>query len=83
VETQEQLVSLLDRLLESSGVSVALGEELAEPGLRHFALVAAPYGAASGPLGVLGVIGPRRMDYRHVIPLVSYCSERVTEKLEP
>ena len=32
-------------------------------------------------LGVLGVIGPRRMDYGRVIPLVHYCSELVTRKL--
>ncbi len=83
VETQEQLVSLLDHLLETQGVSVALGEELAEPGLNRFALVAAPYGLDSGRLGVLGVIGPQRMDYSHVIPLVSYCSQQVTAKLEP
>ena len=38
---------------------------------------------ASGqePLGVLGVIGPQRMDYGRVIPLVHYCSELVTRKL--
>ncbi|HEB90389.1 MAG TPA: heat-inducible transcriptional repressor HrcA [Deltaproteobacteria bacterium] len=33
-------------------------------------------------LGVLGVIGPRRMDYGQVIPLVSYCSELLTRKLQ-
>jgi heat-inducible transcriptional repressor len=32
-------------------------------------------------LGVLGVIGPQRMDYGRVIPLVHYCSELVTRKL--
>ena len=36
---------------------------------------------AARPLGVLGVIGPARMDYARVIPLVSYCSQLVTEKL--
>jgi len=45
------------------------------------ALVAAPYGAASQPLGALGVIGPSRMDYARVIPLVEYLSTLVTEKL--
>jgi heat-inducible transcriptional repressor len=34
-----------------------------------------------GALGVLGVIGPQRMDYGRVIPLVHYCSELVTRKL--
>jgi heat-inducible transcriptional repressor len=80
------------------GVLVSLGEELEELGLGDCALVAIAYGAASpsgmGPsrgvagqdesaLGVLGVIGPNRMDYGRVIPLVSYCSRLVTEKLTP
>ena len=34
-----------------------------------------------GSLGVLGVIGPQRMDYGRVIPLVSYCADLVTRKL--
>jgi heat-inducible transcriptional repressor len=38
-------------------------------------------GSDDGSLGVLGVIGPQRMDYGRVIPLVSYCAELVTRKL--
>jgi heat-inducible transcriptional repressor len=38
-------------------------------------------GFEDGSLGVLGVIGPQRMDYGRVIPLVSYCAEIVTRKL--
>ena len=33
-----------------------------------------------GMLGVLGVIGPQRMDYGRVIPMVSYCAELMTRK---
>jgi hypothetical protein len=75
-----------------------LGEDLEELGLGDCALVAIAYGATSpsgmgssrggagqdeSALGVLGVIGPNRMDYGRVIPLVSYCSRLVTEKLTP
>lgn len=77
-------------------VSVSLGEELEELGLHNCAMVAVSYGHArpsalgdgegkapeeDPALGVLGVIGPNRMDYGRVIPLVSYCSRLVTEKL--
>ena len=81
VEARERLVELLDSVINDRGASVALGDDLVESGLDRCALVAAPYGDGSRPLGVLGVIGPRRMDYGHVIPLVSYCSCFVTEKL--
>jgi heat-inducible transcriptional repressor len=93
LETQERLVEVLDQVLDGAGsqVSVSFGNELEEPGLRQCALVAVPYGlsagspalgeAGGGPLGVLGVLGPTRMDYARIIPLVSYCSQLVTEKL--
>jgi transcriptional regulator of heat shock response len=62
---------------------MSLETELGEPSLRDFALVAVAYGSSSEPgaTGVLGVIGPQRMDYGRVIPLVHYCSELVTRKL--
>ncbi len=98
VETQERLLEVLNQLLESDvqSVSISLGEELEDPGLRNCAVVAIPYGrgcdadpdadvyadtAGGRALGVLGVIGPNRMDYARVIPLVSYCSRLVTLKL--
>ena len=59
------------------------GEELDEPELGRLALVAAPYGAHDAPLGVLGVIGPRRMDYPRVVALVRYLGTLVTERLLP
>lgn len=81
VETQERLLAILDGLLEADGVRVTFGNDLDEPGLRHCVLVAAPYGDAGSPIGVLGVIGPNRMDYARIIPLVECLSELLTERL--
>lgn len=80
IETRQALLQVVDRVLGAGGVTVALGEELGEPGLRQLALVAAPYGSGVAP-GVLGVIGPWRMDYARVMALVGYLSELVTRKL--
>jgi heat-inducible transcriptional repressor len=81
IETREALLQVVERVLGAGrGVTVALGEELGEPGLRQLALVAAPYGSGLAP-GVLGVIGPWRMDYARVMALVGYLSELVTRKL--
>jgi heat-inducible transcriptional repressor len=70
-------------MLDREGVAVAIGEEIEDPALRGCALVARRYGSGPGaaPLGVLGVIGPSRMDFGRVIPLVDYVSEVVTGKL--
>ena len=81
VETKERLLELLDKTLDGDGVSVAFGEELEEPALHDCALVASRYGGPGAPLGVLGVIGPSRMNYARVIPLVRYLSEVITGKL--
>jgi len=83
VETKERLLALLEKTLEGHGhgVSVAFGEELEEPSLHDCALVATRYGGPGAPLGMLGVIGPSRMNYARVIPLVRYLSEVITGKL--
>ena len=78
LERGERLVDLLEGLLEGEGVSVSLGDELDTHGLGGCAMVAAPYGDSAG---ILGVIGPARMDYGRIIPLVDYCSQIVTDKL--
>ena len=87
MEDNEKLAAVLEGLLGARGVQVSLGDELAEPGLQHCALVSSPYafGAGScepalGAQGLVGVIGPSRMDYPRVIPLVDLCSRMVAEK---
>jgi heat-inducible transcriptional repressor len=83
LETKERLLEVLDRMLARQGVTVAIGEEIEDPALRRCAVVARGYGSGPGdaPLGILGVIGPSRMDFSRVIPLVDYLSEVVTGKL--
>lgn len=82
LEEKERLLEVLDRVLAVEGVRVLLGGETDDPALRRCALVASHYGEGEGaPLGVVGVIGPTRMDYGRVIPLVGYLSQVMTEKL--
>jgi heat-inducible transcriptional repressor len=81
LEAKESLLQILRKLIEAKAVTVVFGEDLEAPELRRLALVAAPYGAADAPLGVVGVIGPRRMDYPRVVPLVGYVSTLVSERL--
>jgi len=81
LETKARLLEVLDQMLDNSGVCVAFGDEVDEPGLRRCALVASHYGASEAPLGMLGVIGPVRMDYGHIIPVVDYLSQAITGRL--
>jgi heat-inducible transcriptional repressor len=93
LETKEQLLAVLDELLSREGtyagegaaatqsVHVLLGEEAASAGLRDCALVVSRYGDERDPSGLLGVIGPSRMNYPFVIPFVDYLSQVVSHKL--
>jgi len=81
VETQDRLVGLLDQVLDSDGVRVSFGFESDTTGLERCAIVTAPYGDPSAPLGLLGVLGPNHMNYGRVIPLVEFLSRMVSERL--
>jgi heat-inducible transcriptional repressor len=82
VEEKERLVTLVDQVVEGTGVRIAISADLSEASLDHCALVAAAYGRPDAPLGALGVIGPNRMDYARVVPLVGYMSRLLTGMLE-
>ncbi|MBS0199431.1 MAG: heat-inducible transcriptional repressor HrcA [Proteobacteria bacterium] len=81
---KRDMLQLLDRTLHAEGVRIFIGEEtgLAPMG-DDMALVAAPYGNAGRVLGVLGVIGPRRMAYDQVIPLVQATAGVLGEAMRP
>jgi heat-inducible transcriptional repressor len=80
-DRQEQLAEMLRRRSESSGISITIGNEHADPRMEHLTLVTASYHA--GPLsGVIGVIGPTRMPYDKVISLVRHASQLVSEVLQ-
>ncbi len=65
-----QVLHLLDQCLRSTGVQLFIGEESGYRPLGEMSLVTAPYELNGDVAGVLGVIGPTRMDYKDVIPVV-------------
>lgn len=70
VSRKGRVLHLLDRCLESSGVQIFIGEESGYQPLGEMSLVTAPYDVHGDVAGVLGVIGPTRMAYQEVIPIV-------------
>ena len=82
LEDRERLVNLLDRTLESKNVQVFLGEDVGGSNDAPMSLVAAPYRGQNGePGGAIGVIGPTRMDYSVVVPLVGATADAVAAAL--
>lgn len=75
LEEKRRLIQLLDHCLENEGVHLFIGSE-SSLGAGQCAIVAASFtGPASTTLGALGVLGPTRLDYAHVIPLVEFSAK--------
>jgi heat-inducible transcriptional repressor len=73
LEQKEQLIGLLDHVRDAEGVKIFIGAETRLFSLSGSALIAAPYMSGSQKvLGAIGVIGPARLNYARVIPLVDY-----------
>jgi heat-inducible transcriptional repressor len=81
IEEKGRLCRLLDECLRAGGVQVYIGGELSFPGLEDLSLVTAPYGRDNQVLGVLGIIGPTRMSYERIIPIVEYTASSLSECL--
>ncbi|HEY2167157.1 MAG TPA: heat-inducible transcriptional repressor HrcA [Jatrophihabitantaceae bacterium] len=72
LEEQVVLLRLLDRSIETSKIVVRIGNENEHEGLIATSVVTGGYGAQSAaPLGAVGVLGPRRMDYAHTMARVA------------
>jgi len=69
-QRKRDLLQLLERCAHAEGVRLFIGEESGFSPLGSYSLVTAPYAVDGRVLGVLGVIGPTRMAYQQVIPVV-------------
>ena len=67
LEGQDWLGSILGRESGRGGVQVVIGEENPEPALQVLSLIASEYGLLDKSSGIVGVIGPKRMDYAKTI----------------
>ncbi|MEJ2514464.1 MAG: heat-inducible transcriptional repressor HrcA, partial [Gammaproteobacteria bacterium] len=67
---QRDILHLLDRCLAAESMQVFIGEESGYKMLESVSVVASPYSVGDEVVGVLGVIGPTRMAYDRVIPIV-------------
>lgn len=76
-----RLVKVLNRCLQGRGVRVLIGDDSDLTSELDFSLVAVPYGVGDQTLGTLGILGPSRMEYERVIPLVHFLGETLSRAL--
>jgi heat-inducible transcriptional repressor len=80
-EQKEKLAELLTALAAESGVRVTIGDENPVTAMRECTLVTSTYMYRNQVLGILGVVGPRRLPYPEVISIVNETAQHVTEAL--
>jgi heat-inducible transcriptional repressor len=76
-----RLVKLLNQCLDGAGVRAWIGEDAELTSELDFALVATPYRVGQRVLGSLGILGPSRMEYDKIIPLVEYLADTLSTAL--
>ncbi len=82
-EDKSRMIRLLDETLKvSTGIQIMLGTEGELREWQEMSLISAPYWRGSTPLGLLGVIGPLRMDYSRIIPIVEFTAQFLSQMLE-
>ncbi len=80
-QRKRELLALLEGCARAPGVRLFIGEESGFAPLEGYSLVSAPYGNEGHVLGAIGVIGPTRMAYDRVIPVVQATARLLTDAL--
>ena len=86
--TKRDLLHLLDQSARATGVQIFIGSESGHEAFQELSLVTAPYQVDGEIVGTLAVVGPTRMAYEHVIPIVDVTARLLSgalsaERLDP
>jgi len=80
-EEKSKLVMLLSECLRGGGCRIFIGSEIPVEDIQELSVVASPYGREGQVMGVLGVLGPTRMDYGHTVALVETTAKLLSRSL--
>jgi len=79
---QQLLLQLLDKSMSTSNIQIFIGQESGYKIFDNCTLITAPYTNEVGSVGVLGVIGPTRIAYQRVIPIVDVTAKLLSQSLK-
>ena len=82
LQEKEKLVEILNSCLSEEGLQILIGSESDFTQVHNFSIVARRYGSQSAPLGMVGILGPMRMEYARMAPLVDYLGRALSRKIE-
>ena len=81
LEDKNVIIHLLDQGEITTDLNVIIGEEISESKMKNCSIITARYKIGQVK-GTLGIIGPTRMDYSYLIPLVEYTAHAISERVE-
>jgi heat-inducible transcriptional repressor len=81
LEEKMAIITLLDQTMEPDQVNIAIGLENPVLDLQDCTVVTASYGDGERPMGTIGVIGPTRMNYSRVIPIIQYTAQTLSQAI--
>jgi len=81
-EEKNILIKLLDKAMETDGIQIFIGTESQSQEMKGCSIVISPYTWKDYALGTLGVIGPTRMNYCDVVPIVNYTAKMVSKIMD-
>jgi len=79
---KQQLLELLEKSMSTNGIQIFIGEESGYKMFDNCTLITSPYTTEDGAIGVLGVIGPTRIAYQKVIPIVAITAKLLGKSLK-
>jgi len=80
---KRDILHLLDQCVKADGIQIYIGEESGYDPLGEYSLISAPYSIDNQRVGVLAVIGPTRMAYDKIIPVVDITAKLLGSALNP
>lgn len=82
LDAQEELLELLDASIVADGVQIFIGSESSLFQLSGCSLIVSPYSGDNGRIvGAIGVIGPARLNYSRIIPMVDYTAKLISKRI--
>ena len=79
---KRDVLGLLDKCMDANGVQIFIGSDSGQDVFADCSVVTAPYQIDDSHIGVLGVIGPKRMHYDRVIPVVDITAKLLSAALQ-
>jgi len=81
LEEKKLLLHLLDKTMDAEGIQIFIGSEVPVSEMQTLSVITSPYRHGEKVVGALGIIGPTRMNYLKLIPIVEYSAQLLTEFL--